>query len=101
MKHIFIGTLILVSSSCTSTRIAELTNSSNETVELYTTIIPGKEYSEICYIQTDGAVFHTPQQLLNGLKKKAALLKADAVVNIKYDFQGLYPLVSGTAIKYK
>ena len=93
--------MIFVSSSCTSTRIAELINSSNEIVELYTTIIPEKEYIEICYIQTDGAVFHTPQQPLIGLKKKAALLKADAVVNIKYDFQGWYFLVSGTTIKYK
>ena len=101
MKHLFIGTLIFVSSSCTTTRVAELTNSTNENVQLYTTIIPNKEYIEICYIQTDGAVYHTPQQLLNGLKKKASLLKADAVINIKYDFQGWYPLVSGTAIKYK
>ena len=46
------------------------------------------------------AFIHTPQQLLDGLKKKAAELQADAVINIKYDFQGWYPLVSGTAIKY-
>ena len=101
IKQILISFLLLTITSCTTTRIAELTTSSNETVELYTTKIPTKEYTEICYIQTDGGVYHTPQQLLNGLKKKAIEVKADAVINIKYDFQGWYPLVSGTAIKYK
>lgn len=101
IKQLISAFLILTITSCTTTRIAELTNSTNQTVELYTTIIPSKEYFEICYIQTDGGIYHTPQQLLNGLKKKASELKADAVINIKYDFQGWYPIVSGTAIKYK
>jgi hypothetical protein len=39
-KQILIGAFLFVSSSCTSTRVADLTNSANETVELYTTIIP-------------------------------------------------------------
>ena len=72
-----------------------------EKTELFTTKIPDRNYVEISYIQTEGAVFHTPQELLNELKKKAAELQADAVINIKYDFQGWSPFVSGTAIKYK
>ena len=92
--------LIVAFTSCTTTRIATLTKSENETIELFTTKIPDRNYVEISYIQTDGGIFHTPQQLLNGLKKKATELKADAVINIKYDFQAWYPVVSGTAIKY-
>ncbi|GCD78986.1 hypothetical protein [Schleiferia thermophila] len=92
--------LVVTMTSCTTTRVATLTKGDNETIELFTTKLPDKKYSEISYIQTDGAVFHTPQQLLNGLKKKAIELKADAVINIKYDFQAWYPVVSGTAIKY-
>ncbi len=103
MKHIFslLGLLAMAAiSSCTTTRVAVLTKAENETVELFVTKLPARDYDEICYIQTDGAVYHTPQQLLNGLKKKAAELKADAVIHIKYDFQAWYPLVSGIAIKY-
>jgi hypothetical protein len=92
--------LVVTMTSCTTTRVANLTKGENETVELFTTKLPDKKYVEISYIQTDGGVFHTPQQLLNGLKKKAVELKADAVINIKYDFQAWYPVVSGTAIKY-
>lgn len=93
--------LIAALSSCTTTRVATLTKSENETIELFTTKIPERNYDEIGYIQTDGGIFHTPQQLLNGLKKQATELQADAVINIKYDFQAWYPIVSGTAIKYK
>lgn len=93
--------LIAALSSCTTTRVATLTKSENETIELFTTKIPDRNYDEIGYIQTDGGIFHTPQKLLNGLKKQASELQADAVINIKYDFQAWYPIISGTAIKYK
>lgn len=92
--------LIIILASCTTTRVATLSKSESEAIELFTTKIPNKNYVEITYIQTDGSIFHSPQQLLNGLKKKAIELKADAVINIKYDFQAWYPVVSGTAIKY-
>ena len=101
LKNILFGLIIIAKiSSCTTTRVATLTKVENETIELFTTKVPDRKYVEISYIQTDGAIFNTPQQLLNGLKKKAIELKADAVLNIKYDFQAWYPVVSGTAIKY-
>ena len=101
LKNVLFGLMLIATiSSCTTTRVATLTKSENETIELFTTKLPDRKYVEISYIQTDGGIFHTPQQLLNGLKKKATELKADAVINIKYDFQAWYPVVSGTAIKY-
>ncbi|HOF16491.1 MAG TPA: hypothetical protein PLF32_07330 [Bacteroidales bacterium] len=93
--------IAVLSTSCTTTRVASLTKSENETVELFTTKIPDKNYEEISYIQTEGGIFHTPQKLLDGLKKKASELQADVVINIQYNFQAWYPFVSGTAIKYK
>jgi len=102
LKNVLFGLMLIATiSSCTTTRVATLTKGENETIELFTTKLPDRKYIEISYIQTDGGIFHTPQQLLNGLKKKATELKADAVINIKYDFQAWYPIVSGTAIKYK
>lgn len=106
MKNLKSNLLILliifafIMTSCTTTRVANLTKEENETIELFTTKIPDRKYVEICYIETSGGVFHTPQQLLNGLKRKAEEIKADAVVNIKYDFQAWYPIVSGIAIRY-
>lgn len=99
---VLLGLILAVTmTSCTTTRVATLTKGDNETIELFTTKLPDKNYVEICYIETSGGIFHTPQQLLNGLKKKAVEIKADAVINVRYDFQAWYPIVSGTAIKYK
>jgi len=78
--------ILFFASSCTSTRIATLTTTESEKIELFTTKLPERDYIEICYIQTDGAIFHTPQKLLDGLKKKAIELEADAIIAIKYDF---------------
>lgn len=102
-KLIIVATILIqiaALTSCTTTRVAILTEPKDETIALFTTKIPNRNYVELCYIQTDGSIFHTPQHLLTGLKKKAAELKADAVINIKYDFQAWYPIISGTAIKY-
>ncbi len=67
--------LVFTFISCTTTRVATLTKSENETIELFTTKIPDRNYVEICYIQTDGGIFHTPQQLLNQMKKKPSNYK--------------------------
>lgn len=102
LKGVLFGLIVIAAlTSCTTTRVATLAKSKSETIELYTTKIPDRFYEEISYIQADGGIFHTPQQLLNGLKKRAIELQADAVINIKYDFWAWYPVVSGTAIKYK
>ncbi len=95
MAGLFIGF-----TSCTTTRVAMLSKTETEKVELFTTRQPERKYVEISYLQVDGSVFNTPQKLLNGLKKKADEMKADAIINIKYDFQAWYPIASGTAIKY-
>ncbi|MDD2385646.1 MAG: hypothetical protein PHP52_02565 [Bacteroidales bacterium] len=92
--------LITCLTSCVTTKTANLTLSENNKLELYTSIIPDRNYTEIAYIEASGGVFHTPQNLLNGLIKKSIELNADALINIKYDFQCLNPIASGTAINY-
>lgn len=93
---VFFGLSIIT--SCTTTRVAVI--SSEETISLYTTTLPEQPYKELHYIETSGGIFHTPQHLLNGLKKEAIAQQADAVVNIRYDFQGWWPIVSGTSIQF-
>lgn len=101
-KTILIGLIMSVAFfSCTISRVARLSDSENDGIELYTTQIPERSYAEIGYIQTEGTGLSTPQKLLDGLKNKAKELNADAIVNIRYDFRGEVQVVSGTAIRYK
>lgn len=95
---IVIFSLLMI--SCTTTREATL-NTSNEKLEIFVSLLPDKAYIEIAYIQCDGGIFNTPQQLLNGLKKKAVQLNADAIVKVEYDYQGIWPVASAIAIKYQ
>lgn len=55
---------------------------------------------ELCYNQTDAALIHTQQKLLDVLEVKGRELGADALIQIKYVFQACYPVASGIAIKY-
>ncbi len=106
MRKVFVNitlalfSLLLLLSSCTTTRMAVLIPEENEEIELFTTKVPERNYVEICYIQTDGGIFTTPQKLLDELKKKGIALEADALIDIKYDFQAWYPVASGIAIVY-
>lgn len=66
--------MAIVFASCTTTRVANL-NSTNTKVQIFVSTLPEKAYQEIAYVQCDGAIFHTPQHLLNGLVKKAEKIK--------------------------
>ena len=96
------GLIICLSqTSCTTTSVANLQRSSPGEVEVFTTIKPAGEYTELKYIQVDGSLTTRPEKLLTKLTERAKKEGADAVINVKYDFQGHLPIVSGTAIKYK
>ncbi|MFN7012983.1 MAG: hypothetical protein ACK4ON_01805 [Bacteroidia bacterium] len=102
MKKAFLSILFMaiVFASCTTTRVANI-NSTNTKVQIFVSTLPEKTYQEIAYLQCDGGIFNTPQQLLNGLTKKAEQLNANAIIKVKYDFQGIWPVASAVAIKYK
>lgn len=99
-KSIGLFIIFILGSACASTRVASLTAEEGDQIDLYVTKFPERQYVELCYIQTDGTLFHTPQKLLDGLKEKGRELGADALIQIKYDFQAWYPVASGIAIKY-
>jgi hypothetical protein len=98
--HLIVGSLslVLMLGSCTTTRVA--TWDRNEGLPSYSTQLPDRPYEEIAIIQTVGGVFHTPQHLLNGLQKKAVKLEADALIQVRYDFQFTWPVATATAIRY-
>jgi len=101
-SKLVLGLLISFSlTSCVSTYVANLQRTSDKEVEVFTTIKPTREYMELKYIQVDGAVFNQPEKLLTKLTERAKKEGADAVINVKYDFQWTWPIISGTAIKYK
>jgi len=86
---------------CVSINVANLQRTSDKEVEVFTTLKPTREYKELKYIQVDGGIFNRPEKLLTKLTETAKKEGADAVINIKYDFQWTWPIISGTAIKYK
>lgn len=102
MKKALLSILVIpiALASCTTTRVAKL-NSTNTKIQIFVSTLPERAYQEIAYVQCDGGIFNTPQQLLNGLTKKAERLNADAIVKVKYDYQGIWPIASAVAIKYK
>ncbi len=91
----------LTFSGCVSSFVANLQRTSKNEVEVFTTIIPAREYIELKYIQVDGSVFNRPEKLLTKLTERAKKEGADAVINVKYNYQFTWPIISGTAIKYK
>jgi len=87
--------------SCVSTFVANLQPRAEGEVEVYTTIIPSRDYIEIKYIQIDGSIFNRPEKLLTKLMQRAKKENADAIINVRYSYQWWWPVISGTAIKYK
>lgn len=85
---------------CTSTFIAPLQRPHLPNLEVYTTKIPDRDYIELAYIQVDGSLFTRPEKLMSRITERAVLIGADAVIRIRYDFQGHLPIISGTAIRY-
>lgn len=105
IRKIFIYLLFVISititTSCVTTRIANLQKATDKDIEIFITNYPTKEYFEIKYIQADGAIFHTPEILLKNLKEKAIEVGADAIIDIYYGYQFWWPYASCVAIKYK
>jgi len=105
IKNLLLALLLIISvfviSGCATTRLVNLPKPSVEGVDVYMTEIPDKPYCEIKYIQVDGAIFHTPDRMMIDLSERAKSEGADAVINVKFDYQAWYPVLSGVAIKYK
>ncbi len=108
MKNIFKKSLAVILilngnmfTSCVTTNVANLQRSSNDKMDVFVVKTPDREYTELKYIQANGSIFHTPEQLLNKLTQRAKKEGADAIMNVKYDFQNAWPIASATAIKYK
>ncbi|MDN5355166.1 MAG: hypothetical protein PWQ43_108 [Rikenellaceae bacterium] len=93
--------VILIFTSCVTTQVANLQKETSSDIEIFYASQPNKEYTEIMYIQANGGIFHSPEKILEKLKERANKEGADAIINIKFDYQFWWPNVSGIAIKYK
>lgn len=93
-------TLCIIGASCASVFVANLQRTAEKETSVFTTQLPSREYIEWKYIQVHGSVWNRPEHLLKRLAERAQQEGADAVINVKYDFQWTWPIVSGTAIKY-
>jgi hypothetical protein len=104
MKSLRIAAYLLigaVSSSCVTTQVAKLGATSEKEPEVYITRTPERQYEEISYIEASGSIFHTKEQLLKKLKKKAKKEGGDALVQVRFDYTFYLPYAEGVVIKYK
>lgn len=85
--------------SCSSTRVAKV-DYAGENIELYFTKKPNVEYKEVCFLETSGSLFTSRQQLLNALVKKAKAQNINALLNIQFQYQFIWPSASAIGIKY-
>lgn len=103
-KIFFLATLC----ACTSTQYVSLDASGkNSSIGFFLskTQLPLIEYEAIAYIETSGSVFATHEQLVRSLKRKAAKLGGDAVIEanffyIPWAFSST-PAINGVVVKYK
>lgn len=111
MKLIFFNVIVILFtlSSCTSTQYVLLDNSDKKgpQIDIYLSGIqkPSKDYEILAYIETTGSAFTLHNKLVKGLKKKAAKLGGDAVIEVNFfyipwGFSSL-PSVEGVVVKYK
>ena len=97
----------LTLSACTSSQLAVLnkTDAGDEPQLFYHTETTDRPFEVIGWIETSGWVFTSNQILVNGLKKKAAKVDADAVIDVRFDHIphmviGI-PMVTGLAVRWK
>ncbi len=85
--------------SCATVQVAPF-NSEGQ-VPVYMTSCPDAKYEEFKYIEVSGSIFSSPSGLMDKMQKKAKEVGADAVVNTKYGYAGLYPYLEGVAVKFR
>ena len=100
VKLISVFAITLFMCSCATVTVVSLQSTGEKNIEIYTTKLPSQTYSEIKFIQVSGSIFHGPDRLLKKLTERAKKEGADAVINVKYDYQFWWPNVSGTLVKY-
>lgn len=101
VKLISIFAIAVLLYGCATVSVVSLQSTGDKNIEIYTTKLPSQSYSEIKLIQVSGSIFHGPDKLLKKLTERAKNEGADAVINVKYDYQFWWPNVSGTLVKYK
>ncbi len=101
MKLLSILLFCFVISGCASVSVANLQRTSDKEVQVFSTKLPEKEFTEIKYIQVDGSIFHRPERLIKKLAERAKMEGADAVISVKFGYAVYLPFVSGIAVKYK
>ena len=101
MKRVIfvISLLVLLSCSCATIQVA--TFNLEGQVPVYMAGSLDAKYEEFKYIEVSGSIFSSPSGLMDKMQKKAKEVGADAVVNAKYGYAGLYPYLEGVAVKYK
>lgn len=93
---------IILQSSCVSTQIASLKATGNKDIPVYMVGTPTPEFTPNTYIEASGGIFTNKKQLLNKLKTRAGKEQnTDALVNVRFGYQGIWPYVDGITVTTK
>ena len=84
--------------SCVSTQVASLKPSDSSDIAVYVAGLATPAVTPVLYIEASGGILTTKKQLIRGLKSRAKREPGvDAVVNVRFGYQGFYPFVEGVA----
>lgn len=94
--------LSIILTGCVSTQVVSLKSSGVNDVAVYMAGTPIPEYTQYTYIEASGGIFQNKKQLLRKLRKRAAKeTNVDALVNVRFGYQFLWPYVDGIAVNLK
>ncbi len=97
-----LGVLIMLTcSKCMAMRSVKLKQKKQHALEVYSMKIPSKEYIEIKYMEVEGSLFSSPENLMKKLSTEAQKEGADALINVQIAHVVCRPLIWGIAVKYK
>ncbi len=98
---LMLGISLLAISGCTTTSVARVSTKHGEAVKMYISKTPITEYEEIAYIEVFGSIYASKQRLMDKLAERAKQLDCNAVVNVEYKYEFIYPIATGVAVRPK
>jgi len=101
MKRVIFAMFVMMAFCCSCATVQVATFNSESEVPVFMTNRPDVQYVEFQYVEVSGSLFSSPKELMGKMQKKAKDIGADAIVNAKYGYAGLYPYLEGVAVKYK
>lgn len=103
MRLILVGVVtIILQASCVSTQVVSVRSAGANNMPVYLAGTPTPDFTPQMYIEASGGIFTNKKQLLGKLKQRAQREAGiNAIINVRFSYQGLWPIVDGVAATTK